>query len=661
MFRNIFEHAPDKMDGINEHGEEVEVISDFESESEVETSLNRNLQPLEGATSVVWKFFGFDADEDGQIIVAEKRKRTTVSCNRCNKKLKYTGGTSNLHYHLDKHHKSEYEQALHVAMEESGKAPCGSRNVKDSKQMTIEDSFAKVIPLPRSSERYKKLTTAVCYFICKDQQPFDTINDSEFRHMLNVFELRYIPPDRKTIASNHIPALYDDLKESITKQMTHDACFFSITTDLWSSRAKQSYIALTIHYLTKSFEMRSHLIETKEFAEAHTGETIAEVLEQILYDWNVDVDKLVVATADNGSNITRAMQLLGWDRISCFSHTLQLCVDKVINLPRVSKAVARCKQLVSHFNHSSKSSYLLKQKQYDLKHKQHHLIQSVATRWNSSFCMMERVIEQQQPLSATLSQIRKGDLMPTDSEISAMYSFVEFMKPFVQMTEAIGGEKWVTISSVRPLIHKITHVFLQLSEGDSAMVKEMKQLMLAKMNEYYGEGCDMEVLDKAMLLDPRFKNVSFVSSDILLPELKQTAREISRLPTSDTNASSTTTDPAVKNGGKLMSLLNDIIHSPDDYIEPVEKANLELQRYLSDVIADQFDSNGHLNPLQWWKQNTARYPCISVLARKYLSIPATSIPSERAFSLTGHLVNEKRAALLPGTVNTLAFLAGNLK
>ena len=91
--------------------------------------------------------------------------------------------------------------------------------------------------------------------------------------------------------------------------------------------------------------MRSHLIETKEFAEAHTGETIAEVLEQILYDWNVDVDKLVVATTDNGSNITRAMQLLGWDRISCFSHTLQLCVDKVINLPRVSKAVARCKQL----------------------------------------------------------------------------------------------------------------------------------------------------------------------------------------------------------------------------------------------------------------------------------------------------------------------------
>ena len=62
-------------------------------------------------------------------------------------------------------------------------------------------------------------------------------------------------------------------------------------------------------------------------------------------------------------------------------------------------------------------------------------------------------------------------------------------------------------------------LFLQLSEDDSAMIKEMKQLMLIKVNEYYGEGCDMDVLDKAMLLDPRFKNVAFVSSDILLPEL----------------------------------------------------------------------------------------------------------------------------------------------
>ena len=79
-------------------------------------------------------------------------------------------------------------------------------------QITIQDSLAKAIPLPHNSERYKKLTKAVCYFICKDQQPFDTINDSGFRHMLRVFEPHYTPPDRKTIALNHIPTMYDAVK-----------------------------------------------------------------------------------------------------------------------------------------------------------------------------------------------------------------------------------------------------------------------------------------------------------------------------------------------------------------------------------------------------------------------------------------------------------------
>ena len=57
------------------------------------------------------------------------------------------------------------------------------------------------------------------------------------------------------------------------------------------------------------------------------------------------------------------------------------------------------------------------------------------------------------------------------------------MKPFVEMTEAIGGEKWITISSVRPLIHKITQAFLQSCEDDSTLVTAMKHLMITKINE----------------------------------------------------------------------------------------------------------------------------------------------------------------------------------
>jgi len=68
-------------------------------------------------------------------------------------------------------------------------------------------------------------------------------------------------------------------------------------------------------------------------------------------------------------------------------------------------------------------------------------VQSVATRWNLSYYMVQQVLEQQQPLSAALLQLQRGDLIPPDAEISTINKFVEMMKPFFDMTEGIGGEK----------------------------------------------------------------------------------------------------------------------------------------------------------------------------------------------------------------------------
>lgn len=59
--------------------------------------------------------------------------------------------------------------------------------------------------------------------------------------------------------------------------------------------------------------------------------------------------------------------------------------------------------------------------------------------------MAERVLSQQQPLCAALLELRKGDIMPFDGEFTTLESFVKVMHPVVQITEAIGAEKWVTI------------------------------------------------------------------------------------------------------------------------------------------------------------------------------------------------------------------------
>ena len=55
------------------------------------------------------------------------------------------------------------------------------------------------------------------------------------------------------------------------------------------------------------------------------------------------------------------------------------------------------------------------------------------------------------------------------------------------------------------------------------------------------------------------------------------------------------------------------------------------------------------------ERNEARYPTLSKMARKYLTLSPTSAPSECAFSIAGSIVNKKRACLLPEIVNMLVF------
>ena len=75
----------------------------------------------------------------------------------------------------------------------------------------------------------------------------------------------------------------------------------------------------------------------------------------------------------------------------------------------------------------------------------------------------------------------------------------------------------------------------------------VKQIMLAKVNKYYGDGCTLEILNKSMLLDPWFKILLFASTDSLLDELTETAkdRSVTATPVNSCTPSSSTTTSSV--------------------------------------------------------------------------------------------------------------------
>ena len=136
----------------------------------------------------------------------------------------------------------------------------------------------------------------------------------------------------------------------------------SFTTDFWISCQNHSYGTVTIHYIDSDYVPSSHLLETKEITQAHTGMIIAEEIKGTMDEWGLSSDNMSAATTDNASNMVLTMKVLEWTRIPCFSHSLQLVAEEALKLPQVAYALARCRRLVSHFHHSAKSAYLLQQK-----------------------------------------------------------------------------------------------------------------------------------------------------------------------------------------------------------------------------------------------------------------------------------------------------------
>ena len=106
------------------------------------------------------------------------------------------------------------------------------------------------------------------------------------------------------------------------------------------------------------------------------------------------------------------------------------------------------------------------------------------------------------------------------------------------------------------------------------------------------------------------------------------------------------------NHDDMMSQATDNIPS----LQSDESFDDELKYYLKDTPIGRGNC-----PLMFWRQNKQRLPLLAKLARSLLSIPATSVNSERLNSTSGNVVSIKRNNLLSEHVLELTFLHENLE
>ncbi len=120
------------------------------------------------------------------------------------------------------------------------------------------------------------------------------VDNHGFRSLVSTLDRCVKMPIRNTIASTHLPNLYEEARGQFIRKLELFR-WGSLTTDLWTSKMQISYMALTVHFINEDFLLHSNILS--------------------------------IVVTDHGSSIIKAAVAdSGLAHVPCFAHTLNLVV-----------------------------------------------------------------------------------------------------------------------------------------------------------------------------------------------------------------------------------------------------------------------------------------------------------------------------------------------
>ena len=315
--------------------------------------------------------------------------------------------------------------------------------------MTLTDTIQKNQKYSSDSQRPKKIDNCILEMLATDMQPPTIVEDKGFNNLVHLLDSRYQLPSQRTLM-RWLPNKYEEVKQLVKHQLTL-ASHVSLTTDIWTSRTAQSYMTITSHFIDDLWEMRSLVLETFHFSNDHTAVHIAAELKGVAEKWELS-EKVVVLVTDNAANIVAATRIIAWKHVPCFAHTLNLIVKGALKAdPAIVSIQKRCRDIVTFFHRSAKASDKLNEVHKQLKLPDHKLIQDVETRWNSTFYMFQRILEQHEAITTALCLLGRNTICLSCEDVESIKEPESILGPFEIGTTELSADKYVSISKLIPM------------------------------------------------------------------------------------------------------------------------------------------------------------------------------------------------------------------
>jgi hypothetical protein len=311
--------------------------------------------------------------------------------------------------------------------------------------------------------------------------------------------------------------------------------------------------------------------------------------------------------SDNGSNIKNAInEHLLKHYHPCVAHTLNLSINEAINgNSDINQILKKCRTIVGHFKHSSNATEKLKDFQLQMNLPPLKVKQYVATRWNSSFIMMERLVNIKAPLSATMSTLPRASNYLNASEREIVLDCTHILKPFQIMTAELSSEKYPTLSVVIPLIRGLQHILRNL-KTKTDIGEVFRNMLMDIVSRRLGILEKNKIVAKATFLDPRSKKTAFGLLENANYAQKWVSEELTIMISTNTemeneiNTESTTALTLNSTNNTIESLwehFDNKVAQVKSTLSPSITSNFIICQYLEMTLLDR-----KKNPLEFWKQ-----------------------------------------------------------
>ncbi|KAM7474269.1 hypothetical protein LguiB_021512 [Lonicera macranthoides] len=438
------------------------------------------------------------------------------------------------------------------------------------------------------------------------------------------------------------------MREDVRALLDQVASKVSITLDFWTSYEQIFYMSITCQWIDENWSFHKVLLDICHIPYPCGGAEIYPKLVKVLKLYNID-NRVLSCTHDNSPNAVQACQKLKENMdsqkvspfcyIPCAAHTLNSIIND--GLRTTKSIISKIREVVLEMNVCLEISEDFIQFATAYQEGNWKFPLDASSRWSGNYQMLDIVRKASKSMETV---IRKHEEMlgsrmllnPTEKNaVNVMHAYLE---PFYKTTNNICTNEVPTIGLVLFFMDHISEMIAACRDTrhNPEWLKNAAEDMAVKARTYNEQICNIFTYMTA-ILDPRIK-VELIPENLNSESYLEEARSHFMR-----NYFTTHFSPMTSTYGSHEVEEDGIVSFAEEIARKRRRASMgaaatdELTQYLSELPAPI-----QTDVLEWWKGNSTRYPRLSVMARDFLAVQATSVAPEELFCGKGDDIDKQR-------------------